>query len=213
MGCWFVNQNRVCILPAQQRSPANVQHSKQLFLMYSSVKSMPSWVKSSLNSTLLSTSLAWNILSTGNGQCPVKFAFEQMSIFLCVIRIWVLGVQKFCFPNSPNRCFYHFFLFFFSAVPKGGEKTIWFLSQWNRFWKKHQTWLYMSGMRWDKTRGARALGQPALPCWDTNTALARSPALLKHTHYSCKLVTTCTALYVCAFVVCDCGFTHKSLYV
>lgn len=69
----------------------------------------------------------------------------------------------------------------FITAPKRGKKHILFLSQWNRFWARQQAWQYMSGMRWDKTRGARALGQPALPCWDTNTALACSPALFKHT--------------------------------
>lgn len=69
----------------------------------------------------------------------------------------------------------------FLTLRQRGGKGILFLSQWNRFWEKQQAWWYMSGMRWDKTRGARALGQPALPCWDTNTALACSPALFKHT--------------------------------
>ncbi len=127
----------------------------------------------------------WNLLLNS-----IAFSYWLITFLHPMLKVLF---QMFGKQNTVNRYFYH-------CAKEGGIFFL-FPSQWNRFWARQQAWQYMSGMRWDKTRGARALGQPALPCWDTNTALACSPALFKHTNYSCKLVTTSTTLYVCAFVV------------
>ncbi len=142
----------------------------------------------------------------------MKLAFEQHCIFLLIITFHpMLNVlfQMFGEQNSVNR-------FFFIIAPNGGGAHFIYFPMKQVLGKTTGVTVHVRyEVGQDQRRQSIGPTRPAMLRHEYSLNL-QPCSVQTHTNYSCKLVTTRTAVYVCAFVV---GVTavllcmHKSLCV